>query len=76
MSTEREIQQLVDELPNRTELGFEMFTHLIRQGWLTDITLAPHKWMSESNAVEKRIELGTGHMSTDESERLVFGNLS
>ena len=30
MSTDREIQQLVDELPNRTELGFEMFTHLVR----------------------------------------------
>lgn len=76
MSTERVVQQLVNELPNRTELGFEMFTHLVKQGWLKDIELRPDRWMSVSNAVEKKIWLGTGDMSPDDSNRLVFGNLS
>lgn len=76
MSTNREIQQLVNELPSRTELGFEMFTYLIKQGWLSDITLAPHQWRSKSNVTNKSIELGIGHMNPSESEQFVFGNLS
>lgn len=75
MSTERAVQQLVDELPNRTELGFEMFSYLVKQGWLKDIELKPHQWMSKSNAVEKKIWLGTGDMSPSDSDRLVFGKL-
>lgn len=76
MSTGREIQRLVDELPNQTELGFEMFTHLVKQGWLTDIELIPHQWVSKSRADENKIWLGTGDMSPSDSDRLVFGNLS